>query len=489
MVNRWVMIQALLGGTETMRSQGETFLPKYERESDTHWDQRISRAVLTNMVELTSDHLTGQALKVPPQPDEDVPEQIVELLEDVDGQGTALPTFARGVFKEAVDKAFTHVLVDMPSLAPNEDGSARTMEQDRSEGIRPHWIHIPPENMIFMHSVTENGKEVLTQIRFKEDIVEVVGWEEQVKERIRVMMRGMDEDGNFVTAWQLWEKIEVSKNKYEWRLTDEGTMDIDEIPLVTFYTAKDGLSYGKPPLLDLAYLNVAHWQSGSDQRNILTVTRFPLLAASGALVEDDTGDGPVSVGPHSFLHMPDPQGKFYYVEHQGQAISAGREDLKDLEEQMASYGAEFLKKRPANEGVTARVLDTSESLSSLQVWAIDFKDALENCLMLTAKWLGIENAAGGSILLDSDEIGLSEADSSHLDTLTKARAARDISRKAYLEELKRRRVLSEDFDIDDDDALLESEAPSPEMSAMFGPGSDNEQEDDDENEDDAAIQE
>src|SRR5690606_28345549 len=137
----------------------------------------------------------------------------------------------------------------------------------------------------------------------------------------------------------------------------------------------------------LAYLNICHWQSSSDQRNVLTVTRFPMLAISGALKENPDGSAPINVGPHSYLQMDDPQGKFYFVEHTGAAMSAGRQDLEDLKEEMASYGAEFMKKRPANEGVVARALDSAESLSALQVWVIDFRDALERLLRLTAKWL------------------------------------------------------------------------------------------------------
>lgn len=467
MAHRWILIDTLLGGTEAMRAAGESFLPKYERESNTHWQNRVDRTVLTNFLEITSDHLVGQALKTSPQLDEDVPEDIEALMEDVDGQGTGFAVFARKIFKDGLDKAYTHVLVDMPSPSPNADGSARTLQQDRDDGLRPYWIHIPPENLIFAHSTMVNGKETLTHIRFKEDVVEVQGWEEVTMQRIRVMLRAVDENDNLVTAWQLWELRQIRGKKEEWVQIDAGIMDIDEIPLVTFYTEREGFMIGKPPLTDLAYLNVAHWQSSSDQRNVLTVSRFPMLAASGALSEDEEGN--LTVGPHSFLFMPDPQGKFYYVEHTGAAIDAGQRDLEHLEETMASYGSEFMKKRPANEGVTARVLDSAESLSSLQVWVIDFKDALENMLALTSKWLHGDEDGGGSVILDSDEIGLSEADTAHLDALDKARARKEISRKAYLTELQRRKVLSEDFDIDDDEKERDSEAPSDELN-MFGPG-------------------
>lgn len=468
---RWDIINTVMGGTEAMRAAGEAFLPRYERERPAHWQRRVDRAVLLNMLEKTSDHLVGQALKRPPELDVDVPPEIVALMEDVDGQGTGLATFARMFFKQALDKAFCHVLVDFPAAAPRPDGRPRTLEDDRRDGLRPYWLLIPPENLIFAHAEFINGKETLTHIRFREDEVVVDGWEEVCKQRIRVIRRvPVDSPGGptHVIEWSLWELQKVRGKKEEWVEVDGGIMDIDEIPLVTFYTARDALCLGKPPLLDLAYLNICHWQSSSDQRNVLTVTRFPMLAISGALKENPDGSAPISVGPHSYLQMDDPQGKFYFVEHTGAAISAGRQDLEDLKEEMASYGAEFMKKRPANEGVVARALDSAESLSALQVWVIDFRDALERALRLTAKWLRLGDDAGGSVLLDHTGVGLTDTETAHLDALDKARARRDISRVAYLAELKRRRVLSEDFDAEEDAEELEREAPSPEVAGMVG---------------------
>jgi hypothetical protein len=475
------MIDALLGGTEAMRAAGGIYLPKYERETQRHWEERLWRNVLTNYTDITSEHLTGQALKVPPEPDQDVPANVVELLEDVDGQGTGLVVFARKVFQDGINKAFTHVLVDYPSVSTFE---GRTLEDDRSENLRPYWIHVPPENVIFAHSEVVDGKEVLTHVRIYEQTSHVVGWEETFVNQIRVLRRLPNDDGDVKVFYEIWEERKVKGNKTAWVQVDGGVMDIDEIPLVTFYTDRQGFMCGKPPLTDLAYLNVAHWQSSSDQRNVLTVSRFPMLAASGAT--DDGDEGQTQVGPHSFLYMPDPQGKFYYVEHSGKAIEAGRNDLKDLEEQMAGYGAEFMRKRPANEAASSRYLESAESLSTLQVWVLDFKDALENMLRLTGRWLGLEGDSGGSIVLETDDIGMSEADGKHLDALDKARARREISRAAYLYELKRRGVLSEDFDIEEDAELLEDEAPSPDLPGMFGqeqgPPEDDEGMDEDEGE-------
>lgn len=206
---------------------------------------------------------------------------------------------------------------------------------------------------------------------------------------------------------------------------------------------------GKPPLLDLAHLNVTHWQSTSDQRHILTVARFPILACEGASEED--GDT-ITIGPNKILYG---QGKFHYIEHTGASIEAGRNDLKDLEEKMAGYGAEFLKQRPGTATATARALDSAEASSDLAQMVGVFQDAIAQCLDITADWMRLTEG-GGTIDLNKD-FGLTEEDTAKLAAVEKARERRDISRKAYLNVLKLSGALPEDYDADADWADIQEE--------------------------------
>lgn len=177
----------------------------------------------------------------------------------------------------------------------------------------------------------------------------------------------------------------------------------------------------KSPLLDLAYLNIEHWQSKSDQRAILTVTRFPILALSGGT--DDEGE--LTVGPNNWLFTPDSQGKFYYVEHTGAATEAGRNDLIDLENHMSHYGAQFLRKRPGNETATAKAIDSAEATCPLQDVTRQFIEAVNLALFYTAKWLRLED--GGQIDINM-EFGVDAGSEGDIKLLTEMRKNRDISR-------------------------------------------------------------
>lgn len=440
---RWDLIDTLLGGTEAMRSAGSTFLPQHPEEEDSTYRNRLELASLLNMTEMTLDALCNKPFSEPAKPGEDIPAEILEFLKDIDLQGNNIDVFSRSWFRTGLAKAFSHVLVEHPRPKEPEDGRPRTLADDRAENLRPYWVHVPPENVLFAMAEVVNGGERLTHVRIYEETVERDGFIEVTVKRVRVLEPGY-----------VWVYRQGSNGKYE--LEEEYAVDMPEIPLVTFYTNRTGLMQGKPPLTDLAHMNVAHWQSSADQRHVLTVSRFPMLAVSGALNEDDEGQK-LKVGPNQWLHCPDPSGRFYYVEHTGAAIEAGAKDLAALEEQMASYGAEFLRRKPGGVTATQRVLDSAEATTDLQAMALDFQDALARALYYTAQWMKKDD--GGTIEVNT-RFNDSWAVAGDLNALASARKGRDISRKAYLNELRRRGILDEDYDEEADKEQLDEELMS-----------------------------
>jgi len=429
MVPKWSMISTLLEGTAAMREAGEAFLPRHEHESVHNYRERLHSTVLFNMLELTLDSLVGRPFANPIQLKDDVPEEMRRFAEDVDLQGNNLTVFAREWFRQSLAKTVAYVQIEFPSLDP-EQRSSRTLADDLQEGRRPYWILHRPEDVIFFHSEIVNGVEVPTHVRIREVVTELQGFVEIFRERIRVL-----EPGTF----RVFEKRQVGKSKrVEWVEIESGETDIDFIPIVPFYTDRKGPGFGKPPLEDLAHMNIRHWQSESDQINILTVARFPILAVAGAT---DQSGNVMAIGPRQLLGTRDANGRFYYVEHTGKAIGAGRQELIDLEERMSSYGAEFLRRKGGNQTATARALDSAESVSTLKDAVTRFTDAVEQAMRMTAVWMGLDE--GGSVELP--DIG-STINAEALKTLLEARKEGDLSREAFLAELRRMGVLNHEFD-------------------------------------------
>ncbi len=447
MIGSWAMIETLLGGTKSMRNAGAAYLPQHPEESPPNYSERLETNVLFNAMELTLDHFVGRPFSDPVRLNADVPEDIAEDTINIDLQGNDITTFCREWFRTGLAKGFCHVMIDMPQMNP--DAMPQTLADDKASGRRPFWIKIDPENMIaadaeiMVDPVSGELREVFTHVRLRENIVKRVGFAEVMIERIRILEPGI---------FQVWEKVETKKKKAEWRVVETGMTGIEFIPIISYYSQRDGFLMAKPPLEDLAYLNIRHWQSMSDQINVLTVARFPMLAVAGAT--EQAGNA-MAIGPRQLLATKDPNGRFYYVEHTGKSIDAGWKELDKLEEDMEAYGATFLKKDPGNETATGRALDSAESVTPLQDMVHRFMDSVNNALRIHATWL--KHKEGGGTVTILNDFGPEDADKFGIDLLKSMRKDKDISRKAVIKEAMRLGIITDEYDLDEDFKQLQLE--------------------------------
>lgn len=481
MDDRWQQMDAVLGGTASMRAARELYLPQHLGEEDERYDERISTATLWNQTELTLAGWVGRPFRDPLTLDGNVPEQIKNLYNDIDREGTNMDAFARDWFKAGIAKAFCHVLVEAPAF-DTADGSRPTLADERRQGLRPYWVLIDPAEVIAARHEVTNGRDVITHLRLYEVSTEVDPEDEFNElhvERIRVFNRilyvedGQEiAEGRYVVQVTMYKKSNDKRKKKSWDVdtaheSHGRIIDVPGVPLVTFYSHREGFHRGKPPLQDLCDLNVKHWQKLADLDNIIRVASFPILAASGIDPDDgvtnDTGyKDAKTIGPYNFLYTGEAGGKYYYVEHQGKAIKSGQDSLDVLENKMGAYGSEFLKKAPDRQTATARTLDSAEASSPLQNMTLRFKEAFEKALALTAQMIGINRTDtdaefhAGTVTIVTD-FGPEEASGIDLNALITARANKDISRNTFLSELMRRGILPKEFDADTNYDELEQE--------------------------------
>ncbi len=441
----WVMFETLLGGTMEMRKAADRYLPKYPNETPDNYYYRLHRATLLNYFKRSVNGLVGKPFSQPITQPEDMPKELEPLLEDMDHQGNDLDAFSRTAFAIGLSKGLVHLLVDYPQAS-----GIATLADEKAAALTPYIIILPPENVIAAYCEYIDGEETLVHVRIRECEIVRDGWEEKKIERIRVLEPG---------KWELWEKGKDEK----YHKTDEGVTSLDYIPMVTFYAEREGFMRSRSPLLDLAHLNVAHWQSGSDQRNILSVSRFPILGASG--VDPETK---LEIGPNTYFAMRDAQAKLYYVEHNGTAIDSGRQDLEDLKVEMAMMGLQLLMPvQPGKATATAKALDSAEANCSLQSLVLDFQVALNTAIEIMEELAGIDTEHDDFEIYN--EYGLNLGDAQELLLLSQTRAAKEISHEAYIIELKRRGVLPTDFDIEEDQKLIDAEPPPPATALGFPP--------------------
>jgi hypothetical protein len=297
-------------------------------------------------------------------------------------------------------------------------------------GWRPYLCYITCENLIGWKTTVIKGVPTLTQIRIFEQVSEPFGdYAETVVDQIRVVERD---------RWQTWRR--ASKTSDGWVIHQEGTNGLGKITLAPVYLNRSGFMTGEPPLQDLADLNVAHWQSQSDQRNILTIARVPILFGSG--IQEETV---LEIGASSMVRVSDPNATLQLVEHTGAAIGAGDKDLLNLQYQMQACGLQLLVENPG-QTATGEMRDDVKENSALAHMVAALQDALELSFGFMAEYIGLGKDAGGSLSVNTDW-GVTGR-MSDIQWLTSAVISRKIDDQTYIEELKRRSALGDAVDVE-----------------------------------------
>lgn len=440
------LVKALWGGTKAMRDAGKKFLPQEPGEEKNDYDNRKSRTTLTNIFKRTINTYTGrlfeEPVKIANQPAYDL------FNDNVDLEGRDFHRFSYDLTRYTLRDGLRFILIDAPIAK-----DIKTKADEQAANIRPYFVEVDRRDVLGWKTETRGGQRVLTQFRMKELVSETEDeFSDKTIEQIRVIeprlirlyrRKGNDKNAAFV----LYQEIITS---------------IDFVTVVPVFADRHGFMDAAPPLLDIAWLNVEHWQKSSDQSNILHVARVPILHWSGYKPSFDKDGNPVDlvVGPNTLAKSPNENARLEYVEHSGAAIEAGRQDLKDIEDRMVALGAEFAApKKSGNITATEKAINESGDISDLAAFAQNLKDSLSLAVEMVGKLTGI--AFTGEIDMNTD-LGIMSVPV-NVTELVKIRANGDISREGMFE------ILNKEWDTTLD-AKKEAERLDSEPPALGGGG-------------------
>jgi len=388
-VKGWEIMKAVTLGTEYLRENSETFLPLEPREDYTAYLARVNRAVFspytqrliraaTGLVLRKSITLTGDSYWTD------------HFAKDVDGCGSDLDEYAHRSLIRALTYGHSHILVDFPSPT-----GAKSLAEERSLNRRPYWIDIDPANIYGWRLDREVNYGNLIQIRIGEKAVVPKGeFSESVYDQVRVIEPGKYRIYRLAESEQLLKGIETGYsgrfdspvNAKQYELAETGEYSLDEIPLVTVYTGKTDTLASKPPLLDIAYLNLTHFQRQADLIHSLHVASQPMLVLEGW--DDQTKDIAVNV---NYALATQPGNKVYYVEPASSAFEAQSAEIKEIQNQMTTLGiSTFSQQKFVAESADARRLDRIDTNSMLSMVSLELEQKLQKAFNFAAKYLELD---------------------------------------------------------------------------------------------------
>jgi len=440
MTDDWDLVDALLGGTVAMRDAGATYMPRFPLECEASYKERLATATLFPAFSETVSNLSGHVFARPVVVGDDVPAAIQEQAMNIDLQGSNLTVFAATWFYRALAYGMAHVLVDYPRVQ-----GARTAAAEKALGARPYCTVYAASQLIGWRFGKIDGVPKLTLARLVESVEEDDGeFGTKLVKQIRVLRRG---------SYQVWR---CSGKDGAWFVHDEGPMSVAEIPLVTLYTGRTGLLTAKPPLREVAHLNVKHWQEQSDQDTSVRFARVRLLWTAGADVETgpDGKPKPLQASADSVIGLPT-GAQMGVVQGSAESVKVGRDSLDALERQMSEAGAKLRRKDAQFTKTVQQAADDSVTeKSALGKMAQGLEDAIDQVLQFMADWQKLGD--GGSVEINKD-FDLDSTPDQSMATLITMNGAGNLSDQTLFEEAKRRSLVADGVNWETEQERLRSQ--------------------------------
>lgn len=432
-------LPGLVGGTSTLGR--DYYLPRLGGQDEQQYRAYVRRALFYGATARTIDALVGAIFRRDPVLT--MSEDMEQQMEDVDLGGTPLATFAKVAVAEVLTTGRYGVLVDMPPLG--------------SPDARPYWTGFMAEDICSWMSARIDGSMQLVRVVLRESSWVQKGDEFGFEQVSHYRVLDLDESGTYRV--RIFTQAEQGK---DWLAVEElyPTRKGERLTAIPFYFMAPlsvGASPERPPLLDLADVNLAHYRKSADYAHGLHFTALP----TPWLADREIPKGATfKIGSEQAWTLSE-VGSCGMLEFSGAGMGAIKEAMLDDEARMAHLGAELLapEKRAVEAADALRIRGIAKAASLASV-ASTASWALSRAAMTHAWWIGESDEAveNTGITLNS-EFMESRMDPAELTAWVGARQAGEVTRRTFVERLAKHEALG-DRTVEDELVELEAENDS-----------------------------
>ena len=375
-------IDDITGGAVKIKEAGTVYLPKEDGEAEKSYISRLSKATYFDAFNSTIDGLSGLIFKNSIVYGEDIPIQLESMIENADAQGNHMDVLVERMFKKALQKGLSFALIDLPKAE-----NVKTRADEQKLGIRPYVTIIAPENITSWKTRVENGQLILSQVKIREFIEEedpANPYGTKTIEQYRILEIG---------SYTIIRKDEKQKQDV---MIDEGSTGLNFIPLVCLNLEGGEFFSAMPPFIDLAELNIAHYQIFSDSRHSAHISSVPVLKMFGFDKEDMKS---VTISVNKAITSTNEKATVEWLDYAGGGVAVNEGLLQKIETKMREMGLSVISQDKTLTATEVNI-SSSQSQSKLNGYVRALIDAVELMFQMSARMYGVED--GGSISVDAD---------------------------------------------------------------------------------------
>lgn len=395
MLPKWQLISDCLSGQDAIKHRADKYLPIPNPEDTSaanmaRYENYLSRAVFYNVVANTVSGLVGQVFNTDPV--SEYPDELEPLWYDASGTGLSLVQLAKKTMTTILSHGRCGLLADFPGGQVDEDGKPVPYTQEEVlDGVaRPTIQFYGPTDIINWRYEMRGAISVLTLVVLVESyVIQDDGFEIVRGTECRVLRL---KDGVYMV--QTWRRTD-DKQEGPYILIGETTprngqgQPFDHIPFQFVGAQNNDANVDKPPMYDMACLNIAHYRNSADYEDSVFTIGQPTPFFSGLTQDwvDKVLKGTVQLGSRAAVPLP-PNGTMGLI--QAEPNSMVKEAMDQKHQQMVALGAQLVEDKQVARTLGEAKMQHTVVVSTLTSAARNVSQAFESMLITAAEYLATE---------------------------------------------------------------------------------------------------
>jgi hypothetical protein len=371
----WEMIGDCVDGERKIKKKRTKYLPHPSSDhlnddpTGERYDAYLMRAAFINATGRTQSGMLGIAFNKPPKIE--LTGGIEDIESDADGEGQQLEQMIRDALAQNLQRGRAGILTDFT-------GSGLQTEATKGRPV----LKLFTAKEIINWRVT-NGKTSLVVIHYVEPVDDPLGFALTLKKRwieLRLIngvahSRKWEEGDNNITGAGLME------------LKDASGLQLTELPWAWIGASNNDHTPDSPPLADIAYVNIKHYQAEADIAEAAHAVGQPMVALTG--LTDDWADKYLAdgfkVGSRKGVLLPT-GGDLKFAQPDERNILITLAERR--ENQMAILGAKLVERNTSARTATQAGDEAQTDNSILSLCAGNVEQAVNRALHFAIQFAG-----------------------------------------------------------------------------------------------------
>ena len=450
--NSWKKLRDVIEGEEAVKAAGVLYLPKPGGRDDDDFDRYVTRAQFFDATSKTADGMVGGIFRKPPIVD--LPTEIEYLEDDADGKGTPLDQLSKDGAEEVVGLGRLGVLVDMPNVP-----EVKRLDEEREMGAQARLYLYAAESVINWSYARIGSVYKLARVVLREEVSTPGDDEFAEDESVVYRVLDLEAEQEGLPAGYRVRLFEDNGEEYvetgTYRPTLPNGARLDFIPFTFIGSSNNTAAVDKPPLLDIANVNIGHYRNSADYEDALFMVGQPTPVITGLdqqFIEKNKGQ--FVIGSRAAWLLPkDSTANLLESSRDLGALSAA---MTSKEGQMIQLGAKLIdaNRSGVEAAETIRLRQTGEA-SVLGSVSSNISRGFRMALEWASQWMGGSGEVAFTANTDFFPARLSSAD---LKELVASWQGGVITYGTLFDNLVAGEVIAPGTDVDEYESELETEA-------------------------------